>query len=414
MSTPRNTPLTRAERWVIPSLVTLALAAFGATWITDPRLPTAHEWQIVGLLAAVAVAGTLIAWRASPTDSQSNPPWSVDTIWLLPAALLAPPTGVAPLLALSVGLGMARRAQPFPARLLVAAITLFTVAEFHWATRIFDNVLLAGVVGIIAMQLTGLACAVIAQNTLNALIGAALWMDYRWSYVQLGCAFSGLLTAAAIGFEPLAALTALAPMLMGVFTLNWPELDRHARIDAKTGLPNAQHWDERSRELIEAASLLGAPVSVAMIDIDHFKHVNDSYGHLVGDEVLQALAATLRSQVNPGDVIGRFGGEEFVITLFGLPADEVPPVAERIRAAVAAQVHSTRARLGLDAGSHHGAVGPNPPTFSITCTIGVASSGTFGHDLPRMLAAADTALAEGKSRGRNQVCVGTNGAPGPA
>src|SRR5690606_10409091 len=131
-------------------------------------------------------------------------------------------------------------------------------------------------------------------------------------------------------------------------------------------------------------------------------------------EVLQALAATLRSQVNPGDVIGRFGGEEFVITLFGLPADEVPPVAERIRAAVAAQVHSTRARLGLDAGSHHGAVGPNPPTFSITCTIGVASSGTFGHDLTRMLAAADAALAEGKSRGRNQVCVGTSGAPGPA
>lgn len=405
MTSPSGILLPRADRWVIRGLVALALVAFGVTWMTDAGLPTEREWGIVGLLAAVAIAGTLIVWRASPSASQSSPPWSVDTIWLLPAALLAPPAGVAPLVALSVVLGMGRRAKPFSVRLLVSAITLFTVAEFNWAARLFDNVLVAGLVGIVAMQLTGVICLGMTRNALKALAGVALWLDHRWSYVQLGCALSGLLTAAAIGVVPLAALTALAPMLMAAFTLNWPQLDRHAHIDAKTGLPNAQHWEERTREILDTARQLGRPVSVAMIDIDHFKQVNDSYGHLVGDEVLQALAATLRSQVSPGDVIGRFGGEEFVITLVGLPADGARPVAERVRQAIATQVHSTRARLAADIPAHHSAAEPKPPTFSITCTIGVAASSTFGYDFAVLLASADAALAEGKRDGRDQVRI---------
>lgn len=398
MSTTRTAH--RRESWAIPALVALAIGALLASWRTDRRLPTSDEWQIVGLLSVVAVLGTVLAWHFMPADAQSKPPWSVHTIWLMPAALLLPPVGFLPLVAFSLVLGLARRSHALPVRLMVSSITAFTTAELHWAAQLIDNVLLAGLVGIIALYVTGVLCAVLAISVFAAPVGASLWMDYRWSFVQLGCSFAGLVTTMAMLYDHWAALTALALVLMAEFTLNWPELDRHARIDAKTGLPNARHWDERSRELIDAARAHHVPVAVAMIDIDHFKRVNDVHGHLVGDEVLQSIAATLRSQVNPGDVLGRFGGEEFVVTLFGLrDTDAAAQVAERIRAAVATQVHSSRARLAPDSRRR-------PATFSITCTVGLASSEVHGHDLMALLAAADESLVAGKAAGRDRVQVG--------
>lgn len=391
----------RRARWTMPSVSLAALICLGLGIWTDLREPTSADWQIVGVMAAVAVMAMLVDWRVGPPDDESTPPWSVHTLWLLPAALLTPPFAFLPLLALSVLLSLARRAHGLPTRLAVASTTVITTVEIHWMAQAFDDLLLAGVIGIGAQYVTGLVVALTAAFVFTGPTGTALWLDYRWSFVQLGCGFAGVLTAAAIGSTPLAGLLALAPVLMAEFTLHWPELDRQARIDGKTGLPNARHWDDRSRDLISAAELHGTPVTVAIIDIDHFKAVNDTYGHLVGDEVLEGCAGTLRSQINPGDLVGRFGGEEFVVTLFGLPGDKAVEVAERIRLAIGAQLHQTRPRQVTES-SDHDASG-QAGTFAITCTIGVATSDVFGFDLLAMLRAADEALAEGKRAGRDRV-----------
>lgn len=398
-----STRRSRAAR-TIPPIAAVAVACVVLGFWLGPQAPTARQWQIAGVLGAVAVAGAVIRWRMGPPDEESTPPWSVHTLWLLPAALLTPPLAYMPLLALSLALTFARRTHGLATRVAVSSITASTTVAVHWIAQGVDDLLLAGLAGIALTYAVGLVVALVAAFAFTGPTGTALWLDYRWSFVQLGCSFAGLLTAAAIEFNPLAGFAALAPVLMAEFTLNWPELDRHARIDAKTGLPNARHWDDRSRDLISAARLHDTPVAVAILDIDHFKVVNDSYGHLVGDEVLEGFAAILRSQVNPGDLIGRFGGEEFVVTLFGLTADRATEVADRIRRAIAARVFDARPRRGMGQGGHDGDdAAPANPTFTITCTIGLATSDLFGFDLTAMLAAADDALAEGKASGRNRV-----------
>lgn len=413
--TPTSPAPNRRATWTITPIVLVAIACLVAGIATDLTTPTAADWRIAGVLGVVAVAAGAIGWRLSPPDEESTPPWSVHSAWLLPAALLTPPLAFLPLLALSVAWGMTRRAHSVAMRLVVASITTITTAEIHWMAQAFDNLLVAGVAGVAAQYVTGLVVAIAAAFTFTGPTGTALWLDYRWSFVQLGAGFAGLLTAAAISFTPLAALLALAPVLMAEFTLNWPELDRHARIDAKTGLPNARHWDDRSRDLISAARLHDTPVAVAILDIDYFKSVNDTYGHLVGDDVLEGLAATLRAQVSPGDVVGRFGGEEFVVTLFGLAADDAAKVADRIRQAIAAQVHDARSRQATGHSRYRDTLATG--TFSITCTIGLATSDTYGFDLTTMLAAADAALALGKASGRDTVhratAHGAPSAPGP-
>jgi diguanylate cyclase (GGDEF)-like protein len=398
--------------WTVAPIAAVAIACLAVGIWTDLRTPTATDWRIVGVLAAVAVVGSAIQWRMGPPDGESTPPWSSHTVWLLPAALLTPTWAFLPLLALSLALSFARRAHRLALRIVVGSITVITTIEIHWIAQAFASLLIAGVVGIVLLYIIGLIVALVAAFAFTGPTGTALWLDYRWSFVQLGCSFAGLLTAAAIVFDPLAGLAALAPMLMAEFTLNWPELDRHARIDGKTGLPNARHWDDRSRDLISAAKLHDTPVAVAILDIDHFKSVNDTYGHLVGDDVLEGFAATLRAQVNPGDVVGRFGGEEFVVTLFGLDSNRAGEVAERLRRAISAQVYDARPRQAMGQSGYDAALAEG--TFSITCTVGLATSDLFGFDLTALLAAADDALAVGKASGRDTVHRAERRTPGSA
>ncbi|MEO7124685.1 MAG: GGDEF domain-containing protein [Nakamurella sp.] len=402
----------QTSRWTVAAIVAVAIAALAWSVASDWRLPDSNQWFIVGVLAAVAIFGYALNRIFGPPDSADTPPWDVHTVWLLPAALLCPPVGFGLLLALSLSLSFTRRAHPLPTRIVVASITVLTTVSTLAVARWIDDLLLAGVVSIGALYLIGAIIALAAAQVFFTPSGTALWLDYRWSLIQLGCAFSGLLTAVTMVTSPLAGLAALAPLLLASFALHWPELERRALIDPKTGLPNARHWEDRSRDLISAAAMHENPVAVLMLDIDHFKKVNDSHGHIIGDEVLESLAATLRSQVNPGDMIGRFGGEEFVVTLFNLPHDSAVDAAERIRRAVSIQGHRfghlTTSRVGIREDMPlilKNDADPTTGTFTITCTIGIATSATHGYRLDDLLGDADRALGAGKAAGRNQVSV---------
>ena len=163
-----------------------------------------------------------------------------------------------------------------------------------------------------------------------------------------------------------------------------------SRVDSKTGLLNAVAWQREARVELTRASRTHTPLALAMLDIDHFKKVNDTYGHLAGDAVLATLAATMRGLLRDYDLIGRFGGEEFCILLPHTTAAEAEQTAERLRRKLAQLIVPT-------------GVAPHSVSLQVTVSIGVAVLESSRRDLDDLIAAADAALYRAKDEGRN--CV---------
>lgn len=157
--------------------------------------------------------------------------------------------------------------------------------------------------------------------------------------------------------------------------------------DALTGLLNRRSFAELGERELARARRTGAAIAALMLDIDHFKHVNDTFGHPAGDRVLADLAAGLKRWLRAGDLVSRYGGEEFCLMLPSTGAADALAVAERIRAGVAA--------------SPMGAL----PT-AVTVSIGVAAfNGLHAVDLAAIIACADEALYQAKRDGRNRVVM---------
>lgn len=165
------------------------------------------------------------------------------------------------------------------------------------------------------------------------------------------------------------------------------ELERLAHEDPLTGLMNRRAVLGRLDAELDRGRRYQTATAVIMLDGDHFKRVNDSHGHLAGDAVLATLARRMERAVRAYDVVGRYGGEEFLVVLPDADAAEAAQVAERIRAAV-------RDRAILAEGHH----------LDITVSVGVASTGaTFDVDAQRLIDAADQALYAAKAGGRDRV-----------
>lgn len=156
-------------------------------------------------------------------------------------------------------------------------------------------------------------------------------------------------------------------------------LRRQAETDALTGLSNRRHFLALTQSALFRAATLGEPVSLLMFDLDHFKEINDTYGHQAGDTVLREVARCLHGTLRERDTVGRLGGEEFGILLPGLDGPAAVRVAHRLRRAVAAL---------------------RPGNMPITASLGVAT-GADGVDA--LLARADEGLYAAKRAGRNRV-----------
>ncbi|WP_161992416.1 GGDEF domain-containing protein [Pseudonocardia sp. EV170527-09] len=139
-----------------------------------------------------------------------------------------------------------------------------------------------------------------------------------------------------------------------------------------------------------------------ILDLDHFKAVNDGYGHLAGDEVLTAVAATLKAQVREVDPVGRFGGEEFVVLLAGLP---VGPEGCALAHGAAERIRRTIRSLTV----HVDAPGGGITIRDLSVSVGVAVTGGDGESLDDLLQVADHALYAAKRAGRDQVRIGRDG-----
>ncbi|WP_334135936.1 diguanylate cyclase [Tepidimonas sp.] len=172
----------------------------------------------------------------------------------------------------------------------------------------------------------------------------------------------------------------------------YAELARVAVTDALTGLYNRHMLDDLGSRYVHRAWRTGEPLTVMMLDLDHFKAINDQYGHDRGDDVLRAAAQRLKEQVRPDDLLVRFGGEEFALLLPRLGAADAPAQAERLRAALA-----VRPLAGLPVTVSVGACVWEPPPERARQAEGFASEA-----LRQLLKRADEALYRAKHRGRDR------------
>jgi diguanylate cyclase (GGDEF)-like protein len=176
----------------------------------------------------------------------------------------------------------------------------------------------------------------------------------------------------------------------------------HARMDAETGLLNAVTWRREATAEFSRAQRTHAPLALAMVDIDHFKSIDETAGQAVRDQLLRDIAGLLKEQLPGHDLIGRFGGKEFAILLPQTSREEARLISERLRDRIAGEP------IAIESGSQAGYV------FRMTVSIGVAVLNESRRALTELIGEADSALDRAKSTGWSKVVVFPDGSSEPA
>jgi len=324
------------------------------------------------------------------------------SVWVFAAVLTLPMSWVAVLTALvsaHVVVRSYRVHRSYPHRQVMNAAAMILAA---WAARL---VLDAGGVLVLTRETdldavaigVVLAAAVVFFAVDGVLIAVSLRVDggprslpdlvgsADDNALELATICIGAVIGLVLVYQPFALLFLFVPLFVLHRSVLVKHLEELATKDQKTGLLNATTWqDVASKELTR-----GSPFGVLMVDLDHFKRVNDTYGHLAGDEVLKAVAGTVRRSVRDYDTVGRFGGEEFVVLLPGLRNRDVLAIAERIRRAI------SQLRVPL----------PDSDTVlsTLSASIGAAVYPEAASGVDELVHAADTALYRAKRAGRNRV-----------
>ncbi len=174
------------------------------------------------------------------------------------------------------------------------------------------------------------------------------------------------------------------------------DFEQQSITDPLTGIYNRRYLERRLTDEISRASRYGMPLSVLLIDIDHFKHVNDIYGHQVGDLVLEGMAQLIATTLRTTDIVARYGGEEIMVIAPSTPMKTAADLAERLRKIVENASFEVPVELGCDISA-----------LGVTVSIGVASFGQHAKDMQDLIQNADKALYRAKSEGRNRVVTGS-------
>jgi diguanylate cyclase len=206
---------------------------------------------------------------------------------------------------------------------------------------------------------------------------------------EVGLGALGIVVAALWRSQPVLVPFAVLPLILIWTSLKVSELRHDATIDAKTGLANARHVREALSSELERAARYERPLSVLVADLDFLRDVNNNYGHLAGDAVLAAIGDVLRTELRTTDIPARFGGEEFVVVLPETSLPRAVQLAERVRRAVAERTYE----FGRE----------NGEPVHVTISIGVAAFPADARTEEALLRAADAAVYDAKSRGRNRV-----------
>jgi diguanylate cyclase (GGDEF)-like protein/putative nucleotidyltransferase with HDIG domain len=369
-----------------------AVAASAAFPLVSRLKPATHGWTtfvILGLIAAIAQLFVVITPR--------NQSYHTTIVFLIPAAMLLPPE-------LVVLMGVVQHIPEWLKNRSAWYIQSFNICNWTLASlaawACFHGVMETGSGGDVAYALAGLAAAaamvavnhVLMAPMLHLARGHSIRESGLFSFPSLSTdlvlAMLGVAIAAFWQGNPWLIAFAAAPLVLIHRSLSVPQLQEEARVDPKTGLFNARHFAAALTDELTRAQRFERPLSLVMADLDLLRDINNTYGHLAGDAVLQGIAEVFRAHLRHYDVPSRFGGEEFAILLPETPPEQAFEIAERIRRTVAAQEFD---------------VETSSEPIRATISIGIAAFPRDGADANELIHQADLAVYRAKLQGRNRV-----------
>ncbi len=391
----------RMVAWVLGTVALAAgLVVAGMLTTPFPRLRDLATWLVMVACATVSIEA--VRRIGQPAGVSKD----LLSVWTLPVAFLLPPVYA---LLMPVPLVALRQLRLSPSLLYRRVFSAAAIGLANWlVSTVFHRVVhtsggasvLDGHLSRAAVAALAVGCAVLGCVANVVLIGVAVqlaapgtgWrelvLDREQRILDAGEICLGVAVTACWLVTPAVALAMILPVVLIQRTLSLTQLQAAARTDAKTGLLNAKAWQGEAEREIVRARREGQPLAVLIADLDRFKEVNDRHGHLAGDVALLAAVSALTGGLRTYDQLGRFGGEEFTALLPRTGTAEAHRIAERLRRAVVA----SPILLG-DAQVH------------ISVSIGIAVLGAHGDDLTDLLTAADHALYQAKSAGRNRVAL---------
>jgi diguanylate cyclase (GGDEF)-like protein len=327
------------------------------------------------------------------------------SVWFIPAAIVLPATYAVVCIAGLLWYVWLRQQRPAGEaafrKVGTAATIIVACLAANWAVGyvaahpvgIPHGVMTPVAVGaaLIVYAVTNRALVTVALLS-SGVRGRALLGSWEDNLLEVATLCLGGLTTLAVRDEPWLAVLVLLPMVLlqrGALT---HQLEVAATTDVKTGLLNALAWDTLAKRDLARAHREGKCTALAIIDLDRFKAVNDSYGHLVGDAALMAVGQCLTSELRVYDTLGRFGGEEFVALLPDVTQATAIDIAQRLRIAIS-RIRIAQLTTAVDEADE----------TSLAASIGVAWAPMDGTDLVDLLHAADAALYVAKRAGRNRV-----------
>jgi len=428
---PSNRPI-GPHRWAIWSLprsvlvIVVAvelLAVAGLVLSTRVAGDSFHDnWFLIG---AVFVAAGAVSTEASlgverrRHRTDESPHIDLSSVWALAAAILLPGLVAGALVAIlytHIYLRIWRRSGVPLYRFLFSVATV--VLAVQAASAVIDLMGSTGPFqsgrGLLAVLLALVAYAVVNMvlvalvivlsgptRTLGTFLQVVAHGDE--AVLEFATLSMGVLVAGAMAsFGAAYAVLVLPPLVVLHRTVLVRQFEEAASTDSKTGLLNSATWHLEAGRQARRAERVNGHAAVLVLDLDHFKLVNDRHGHLVGDQVLAAVADAVRAEVRDEDIVGRFGGEEFVVLLHGVRVDGDPEgereaaeaVAERIRLRVAGlrvSIPGSRDEFVVD---------------GLTVSIGGAMLPADGVELVALLQVADAAMYDAKHAGRNRIRMG--------
>jgi diguanylate cyclase (GGDEF)-like protein len=399
-------PVWSLPRWLtvyVLAVIAVDLAAIGVA--AHAVTFSGHDLALFALLLGCTAAAVEMTRKAG---EQGGIMTDVQGVWELPVAILLPPfyALVVPIARVWLTQYRVRRA-PLYRRVFTAAMVGLSYGAASVIFHGLSGVVPPGAGGALSRGTVWALLVIFAAvvkwvlNTAMVVVavkGSDRAADIRGAFLNTEAIYNDVAeTCAAIlvtfGVAGIPLLAVAAVPVVGLLqrSKSHVKLVSDARTDFKTGLMNAATWERESAAEVARAVRTQSPLAIAMLDIDRFKAVNDTYGHLVGDQVLREIANTLSTLLRAYDLAGRFGGEEFSLLLPQTRAVDAFRIAERVRANIAG--------LSIIA---PGATGGE--RVQVTVSIGVAAldSGSK-RELSELVAAADAALYRAKADGRDQV-----------
>jgi len=398
----RAWPIWAEPRWLFGLVVLLVSADLAVLGISAATVSfSVHDLVLFGLLLG-GVAVTVELTRSA--GEKGGLIKDVYGAWNLPAGLLLPPLYVVIITIVQYGLIQWRiRRAPIYRRAYSAAVSGLSFVIAGLVFRLLPGQTFAGntttvhdLVWVLMVMIAGLTSVLVGKVFMIAAIkGSDSTVSLRDAFFNRESMYNdfaeqciGVLVTFGVAGNVFLAPVALPVVALLQRSLRHAHLLNASRTDAKTGLLNARTWESEAEAEVARAVRARMALAVAVLDIDWFKHVNDTYGHLFGDEVLKEIARCLPGVLREYDSAGRFGGEEFVLLLPHTRAVDAFRIADRVRDHIS----------GLSLHTSDG------QSVRVTVSVGVAALDAGSRrELSELLAAADAALYRAKRDGRNQV-----------